>query len=571
MSKKRIVDETLIADYYREMNTDVVFVRSLLNPFNFFRGLKKDKVIVSGSRYVRKLAAVLGVRNVNISNLQTKAEQYFAMKDAFLLLARKKIPVYYYNRIGMEKENFTYAKSAVNRMKKHLSFPVMYEDITAYESDLRELFGELYNKDYIKEIGRIPQVIQKGNSYRHEDYTSRYVNVIDGRRIVCEQPKRYSRTIHVYGRCGAFGYAVEDRYSLPSLIQQQLKQCGITDIRVVNHGLWGGADENLDHNFLNDSMGFKEGDIILFYRKHIDKRLLHHWEEVGVKYREITHEWHSFPESKWCFFDKPGHMNHLGYRNASEIITKDLIKDSFSCKEVDGRLYAAFKSEYLKAYLKKYNTSDFEKEIKEYTDSILLEYPLHSPQMVCGSIVMNCNPFTKGHRYLIEFAASKVERLYVFVVMEDKSFFRYDDRFEMVKLGTKDIGNVVVVPSGRFIISSLTFPEYFMKDYVKEKDFDVSMDVETFCKYIAPPLNIRKRFAGEEPLDPVTKNYNENMSRILPAYGMEFCEIPRLTLDGKHVINATEVRRLLKDKNYEGLKDYIPQSTLDILFQKYVN
>ena len=184
---------------------------------------------------------------------------------------------------------------------------------------------------------------------------------------------------------------------------------------------------------------------------------------------------------------------------------------------------------------------------------------------------MNCNPFTKGHRYLIEYASERVDRLYIFVVKEDKSFFKYEDRFEMVKNGTSDLKNVVVVSSGKFIISSLTFPEYFMKDYVKEKNFDVSMDVETFCKYIAPPLHIKTRFAGEEPFDPVTLNYNENMRVILPRYGMQFCEIPRFAIDDSRVINATEVRRLLKEKDFDGIKDYVPQSTLDILLRKYAN
>lgn len=569
MKDHKDIDQELIARYYREMDSYAVFVSSILFPFNLIKGFRKDTVIISDSKYVRKVAFLLGIKNRNTIKEQIIAEQYFAMKDAFFLLAQKKVPVYFYNRIGKEKDNFDYSASAIHRMEKHLSFPVMYENIDAYENDLRELFGELYSKEYVMEIGRIPQVLQKGDVFRHEDCNSRYVNVIDGRRIVCNQPEIYKRSIHVYGRCGVFGYAVEDKNSLPSLIQDKLIENGLTDIRVINHGLWGGEDENLDHNFLNDCVGFKDSDIVLFYRRHFDKRLLRKLEEAGVKYKEITHEWHKYPEAKWCFFDKPGHMNHIGYRNVAEIIVNDLIKESFSCKTVKKDLYKSFKSENLKAYLKKNNSSDFAEEIKEYTDSILRDYPLQSSSMVCGSIVMNCNPFTKGHRYLIELASRQVDRLYIFVVKEDKSFFKYDDRYEMVRLGTADLKNVVVVSSGKFIISSLTFPEYFMKDYVKEKNFDVSMDVETFCKYIAPPLNIKKRFAGEEPFDPVTLNYNENMQRILPEYGMEFCEIPRLALDDSRVINATEVRRLLKEKDFDSIQEYVPKSTLELLIQKY--
>ena len=95
------------------------------------------------------------------------------------------------------------------------------------------------------------------------------------------------------------------------------------------------------------------------------------------------------------------------------------------------------------------------------------------------------------------------------------------------------------------------------------------MDLEIFCKYIAAPLNIKKRFAGQEPFDPVTSNYNENMHKILPLYGMEFCEIPRLAIDDEHVINATEVRRLLKEGNLNVIKEYVPETTFNILRDKY--
>jgi [citrate (pro-3S)-lyase] ligase len=349
-----------------------------------------------------------------------------------------------------------------------------------------------------------------------------------------------------------------------------LKKKGINDIKVVNHGLWGGSDEYIDHNFLAESIGMKEGDIVLFYRFHLDKRLLKHWEDVGVWYHEITHDWHKREEAKWCFYDKPGHMNHIGYSIAAELIVDDLISHDFSCRPVEKKTIENLKPECLKNYLKNQRNPEFYKEIQDYTDGILKEYPLPSADAVCGSIVMNCNPFTKGHRYLIEHAAKQVDRLYVFVVEEDKSFFKFSDRLEMVKQGAADLENVVVVPSGKFMISALTFPEYFMKDYVKEKNFDVTMDLEIFCKYIAAPLNIKKRFAGEEPFDPVTSNYNENMRKILPQYGMEFYEIPRLTIDNERVINATEVRRLLKEGDFEAIREYVPETTLQILKEKYI-
>ena len=277
---------------------------------------------------------------------------------------------------------------------------------------------------------------------------------------------------------------------------------------------------------------------------------------------------HKYPDAKSCFYDKPGHMNAVGYRNAAKLIVKDLIKHNFKNKEVASIMLDGFTNRYLTAYLKSSRNVKFDEEIEEYLDSIKAKYPNDSINNA-GAIVMNCNPFTFGHRNLVEFASEKVERLYIFVVEEDKSFFKFDDRIEMVRKGVSDLKNVVVIPSGKFIISAFTFPEYFMKDYVKEKNFDVSSDIQIFCKYISPALNIKTRFVGEEPFDPVTSNYNETMRKILPEYGMKFCEIPRLKTETDEVINATKVRELLKQKDLKKLKEFVPTSTLAILQEKY--
>lgn len=205
MYKEQDVNKSLVDAYYREMDSKALFINSI---WGVFRALKvfenKNAVAVSNSRIVRGIVSHLRIRTANALKVNIAAEQYFAMMDAFLLLAKKNVPVYYYNRIGKEKTGFVYSVSAQNRMKNHLNFPLMYENMDKYESDLKELFGELYSKEYLSEIGRIPQVIEKGDVYRHEDFASKYVNVIEGQRVVCYQPETYKRTIHVYGRCGAY-------------------------------------------------------------------------------------------------------------------------------------------------------------------------------------------------------------------------------------------------------------------------------------------------------------------------------------------------------------------------------
>ncbi len=62
-----------------------------------------------------------------------------------------------------------------------------------------------------------------------------------------------------------------------------------------------------------------------------------------------------------------------------------------------------------------------------------------------GSIVVNCNPFTLGHQFLIETAAKECSYLFVFVVTEDRSVFPTDVRYQLVKAGTKHLDNVLVL------------------------------------------------------------------------------------------------------------------------------
>jgi [citrate (pro-3S)-lyase] ligase len=183
-----------------------------------------------------------------------------------------------------------------------------------------------------------------------------------------------------------------------------------------------------------------------------------------------------------------------------------------------------------------------------------------------GAIVMNCNPFTYGHLYLIETAARKVEQLFILVVEEDKSYFPFKDRFEMVKNGTKHLSNVTVLPSGKYIISSLTMPEYFDKDNIQNQSIDASNDIYIFASYIAPALKVSKRFVGEEPFCKITLQYNQQMMKILPSRGIEFIIIPRTTIN-ERAISATDVRKCILDKNYNKLKTLVPDSTFEHLIK----
>lgn len=186
---------------------------------------------------------------------------------------------------------------------------------------------------------------------------------------------------------------------------------------------------------------------------------------------------------------------------------------------------------------------------------------------VIGAAVMNCNPFTKGHRYLIETAAKECDHLYVFVLSEDKSFFSAKDRMEMVKQGTGDIPNVTVLPTGPYLISSATFPTYFLKEQGAKEQIHCLLDIEIFCKYYAPKFGITRRYVGTEPLCNTTSQYNDALKAFLPEKGIELREIRRLEQDSIPV-SASRVRLLLEQGEEEALKELLPTTTYKYLKSK---
>ena len=184
-----------------------------------------------------------------------------------------------------------------------------------------------------------------------------------------------------------------------------------------------------------------------------------------------------------------------------------------------------------------------------------------------GAIVMNANPFTLGHQYLVETAARKCDHLYIFVLSEDKSEFSSADRFEMVKLGTKHLDNVSVLPTGPYLISSATFPTYFLNNRDNATEAQCKLDVEIFVKYFVPALGITHRYVGSEPLSPLTNAYNRALKDNLPKSGVALREIDRKTSGGEP-ISASRVRKLLEAKEKDELSLLLPETTINYLTKK---
>lgn len=188
---------------------------------------------------------------------------------------------------------------------------------------------------------------------------------------------------------------------------------------------------------------------------------------------------------------------------------------------------------------------------------------------IIGSIVMNANPFTLGHRYLAEQAAKACDWLHLFVVREDASVFKFADRIELVRQGLSHIKNITIHEGSDYIISKATFPTYFIKDKGCIDQFHAALDLNIFRNSLAPILGITHRFVGTEPYCVVTDNYNKNMKAILErenekSQAIKVVEIERVKFEEKP-ISASRVRALLEQKDYGALSKIVPETTYKFL------
>lgn len=437
---------------------------------------------------------------------------------------------------------------------------------------LKRIYGESITLDYIESIFDGGVVVQGDKRKLLLDFQSDNQHIINGRRITIGNPEKYHNTIYTHGACTWRGVGVEDSQTIASYLQELINDSYSSSYRIINSAIGRGSNLLDDFEYIKEQQ-YQPGDIVVIGSHGVSQSISSDfYAKHNIEYFDTSYLFNRPHEIGEWFLDSVLHTNYRGNKVIAKSIFQKLQALNWLTKSTPQYGVGLQKDK------EKPEKEELTHGRKIYGDNPdLLKYIHHieafkkgGSNSKNGSIVMNCNPFTLGHRYLIEYAASKVDFLYIFVVEENKSFFPFEDRLELVKKGTADIPNVVVLPSGNFIISAVTFPGYFYKDDLKETKIDCSNDLSVFAQYIAPALNIKVRFAGEEPLDPVTKQYNEGMYEILPQYGMQFCEIPRKQDDeGVGVISASRVRKLLKEGDYDGLKKLVPQTTFDYLVKRY--
>ena len=393
---------------------------------------------------------------------------------------------------------------------------------------------------------------------RFENTCGKGLNIVDEHRLTCHQPLQHDNNIYIYGGCIIFGFGVSDEHTIASHLQKILNVSAPQyNLAVQNYGFYleglEGSSLEQTSNLLN-SLPLKPGDIVLYFG----------FNGYQTPYIDMS-DAACTPRDFEVFFDAGGHLAPDGMRLVAEKLYEGLVEQGILDKARE--LAAEHRNIEHPTTIDPNFDRNTNEQLAEYK-KFLTDFYNSTLNQPTGAIVMNCNPFTLGHRYLIDRTLEQCSFLIIFLVEEDKSEFSFDERLKLVDEGTKDIPNLAIIPSGKFVLSSLTFSEYFNKAEMQDRVIDTSLDVTVFAREIAPCLNITKRFAGEEPLDNVTKQYNDSMRRILPEYGIEFVEIPRVEFDSKP-ISASRVRELAKNGKFSELQGLVPQTTLDHLVEKY--
>lgn len=378
------------------------------------------------------------------------------------------------------------------------------------------------------------------------DTASRHYNVVNHERVTEGTPETWRRSVYFFGNCVAVGAFAADGQTVASRVQRAFnRQAPEAGVRVVNAANWGGLPVTA-RQILSPRTVLQRGDVAVIITSDVDRAALRQAlrafpDKRFFAYRDISAIFQRPHAQGEIFFDTV-HMNGGGYALVAERLfplLRELTRDAAPVVPPGLEGYAREL-----AALKERRPPD---------------------ARVVGAVVMNANPFTRGHAFLVREALRRCDFLYVFILEEDKSRFGFEARLAMARAALADEPRAAVVPGGRLILSADTLPEYFDKENLQHVRIDAGRDLEIFATVVAPLLGIVKRFAGEEPLCRLTRQYNAAMRAILPRHGIEFVELPRHTAADGRIISASSLRRALKYGDRAQLEQLAPPTTLAYL------
>ena len=542
--------------YYKESHHDIGFV--LANLYDLNGKLDKSEEILKSNIPLGD-NLIAGINSLNDSINHDQLLQFI-----FNYLNNKKVNVYFINVINKGKRLKNKSKSEKNLINNQDMYvkdrPSWSQGLIAPEY-IQNLYCE--GNDYISKVYETSVPVLRSTKVVLKDLDNGVSSVENGCRTTVNQPGDAKSRLLIFGSSTTYGIGCSDIGTIPSIIQSILNNKN-ANVKVENHGVLGMNLLLAFNNLLQTEIN--PGDTVIFF--DFDEFRDASWS--GIKNIDLN----NIDRKDDFFIDLTKHQCHFSPRG-NEVIG-NVICNEFVLDNIDNSL-PANEDVYLdekvisvldnfKYFLYKQTAKTFENcEMKSYLS--LLESHVPDAELKVGSVAVNCNPITKGHLHLLEHASRSVDKLFIFVIEEDKSFFKFEDRLHLVAESTKHLENVTVLRGGKFICTELTYPDYFDKDTTEAKA-DASMEAWFFCEYIAKTLNITKIFLGDEPKCMITKQYNEKMQELLPEYGIEVDIIDRIATNGD-VISASKVRKLLEVGDFDGIAQIVPEPTLLFLQENY--
>lgn len=403
------------------------------------------------------------------------------------------------------------------------------------------------------------------SAYFKSDYVN--VDIFGERKTIPSVKGDFSNNIYVYGSCLTFGLFSDDERTFPSFLQKIVNDSPYAGMKVHNFGVKG------QNCVLNDLLyilntPLKEGDFVILVAK-FSQEILSLLQNKTI----LCNDFSSFLNSKivdgYCFLNSAFHCNSQIYHFLADYtfsLIKDRIKNN-SSKYIHHESYSYFEKTKKNLLINSENLIDniFIKDLIESIKRNRFEVDLESE---IGSIVMAANPFTWGHARLVDLVTRECDYCYIFVIEDNHFEIPFYKRYNMVKKYANRYTNCRVFATGQYFGADFLFPEYHdRKKYEKQKINNPVIDTMIFAKHIAPVLGINRRYLGTEVNDPVTRQFNDYLSSILPQYGIEVRIVPRFfTNDTNEEISGGLVRKLITENpNSEKLKSFLPPTSIQLL------
>ena len=176
-------------------------------------------------------------------------------------------------------------------------------------------------------------------------------------------------------------------------------------------------------------------------------------------------------------------------------------------------------------------------------------------------VVLNANPFTIGHRYLVDIARRRSSHVLVLVIQGKPEsggkgnhentgmVFPFRERMAMTEKGLADMAGVTILPSGPYIISRNDFPRDFLSRELGRVPAHAALDSMVIC-HVCKALGIKSLFAGDEPRDEMSEIHLKALRSACASSGLALRVAERKRL-GEKYISSSMVRQDIADGNMD--------------------